>query len=346
MASEGLPTTFKKLIVKQYTNTFREGVEVVVTPLVAPGPGQVLVKSKYAGINASDVNWVAGRYTPGIPVPIDSGLEGLGEVVAVGPDCQYLKPGQAVAHLEKRSFGEYLVLDEKSAIPVPSAKAEYVPLLISGLTAAISLDKVADLKPKDVVLVTAAAGGLGQFAIQWAKNVGCHVIGVTSSLEKVSFIRSLGCDRAIDYNAENLAAVLKAEYPKGVDVVYETIGGETFQTCLGALTTKGRLLTIGMISSYTGENLGETFTIQTSQLIGSLILRSLSVRGFFLPDYAADIPEYIGKLVKLYDEGKLKSLVDLGENDPTGKFKGVESVPRAVEYMFARKNLGKVVVEL
>jgi len=236
-----------------------------------------------------------------------------------------------------------VLVGEAAARVLPAAKAEYLPLLISGLTAAISLDKLGDLKANEGVLVAGAAGGTGQFAVQWAKHAGCHVIGVTSSPDKVKFLESLGCDRVINYTAEKLGDVLKAEYPKGVDVVYECIGGDVFDSCLGALAPKGRIILIGFISGYESAGGASPVKVETGSLLRFLLSRSASVRGFMLPNFASDQPEYVTKLVKLYDEGKIKSVVDGGAKG--SPFRGLEGVMDAIDYMYARKNIGKVYVE-
>jgi len=196
------------------------------------------------------------------------------------------------------------------------------------------------------VLVTAAAGGTGQFAVQLAKLAGCHVIGTCSSPDKVAFLRSIGCDRPIDYTKEKLADVLKAEYPKGVDVVYESIGGEVFQTCLNALAYKGRLIIIGFISGYESSTGASPLKIQTPALVTRLLAKSQSLRGFMLFTYAPDFPEFSAKLVKLFQEGKLICAVDNGKASTTGSFRGLESIAEAVDYLFSGKNIGKIVVEL
>jgi prostaglandin reductase 3 len=125
------------------------------------------------------------------------------------------------------AFGEYQLLNEKLCIPVPYASPEILPVMVSGLTASIALEQCGNLKIGKTVLVTAglfflkiyflAAGATGQFAVQFAKLAGCHVIGTCSSESKVKFLKSLGVDRAINYKKENLKNVLKKEYPKGLE---------------------------------------------------------------------------------------------------------------------------------
>jgi len=340
-----LPSTYRKLVVHKKSQKFREATQIVTSPLPSPGPEQLLVKTKYAGINASDINFTAGRYWSTQTLPYDCGFEGLGLVVSVGSACEKIKVGQAVGYNQAGSFSEYVLINEKQAVPLPSASPEYLPLFVCGLTAAISLDKLGDLKPNDVVMVTAAAGGTGQFAVQLAKLAGCHVIGTCSGQDKVNFLKSIGCDRPIDYTKEDIGQVLKDEYPNGIDLVFECIGGEVFDTCLKALKVKGKLITIGFISGYESDS-GEAQTkFTTPQLLKYILSHAISLRGFMLTAFSSDIPEFSKKLISLLAEGKIKSTVETGKNSPTGSFKGLEGIPQAIDFMYSKKNIGKIVVE-
>lgn len=107
--------------------------------------------------------------------------------------------GKPVGYIASGSFSEYLAIPSKLCVPLPDVKAEYVPLLVSGLTASIALHETARIQPGETVLVTAAAGGTGHIAVQIAKQHGCHVVGTCSSEEKCEFLRSIGCDHAINY---------------------------------------------------------------------------------------------------------------------------------------------------
>ncbi|XP_031568103.1 prostaglandin reductase-3-like [Actinia tenebrosa] len=345
MASRQLPKTFKKLVVTKLSTNFREAVQAVTVPMIAPGPEEMLVKTSYAGINASDINFTAGRYTPGQEPPFDVGLEAIGEVVSVGDKIKkHFNVGQAVTFMKYGAFAEYILLSKRDAIPVPSVHPDFISLLISGMTAAMALDKMGDLKSGEKVLVTAAAGGTGQFAVQLAKQAGCHVIGTCSSQEKVDLLKSLGCDRPINYKTEELNDVLKAEYPEGVDVVYESIGGNIFDVCVNRLATKGRLIVIGFITGYESK-LGFN-PVKTGTLIPKLLTKSASVRGFFLFNYVSDIKTYMPRLIQLYQSGQIKTAVDMGENSKAGPFRGLTSVYDAVEHMYKGLNRGKLVVQI
>ncbi|BFZ05052.1 hypothetical protein BsWGS_08088 [Bradybaena similaris] len=351
MAAPRIPSNMRTILVKKLASNFREATEIVEVAVPKPGPKEVLVKNRYVGVNASDINYTAGRYDPTKRPPFPTGFEGLGEVVGVGPDSK-LKVGQFVLYSKFGAFSDYIAVEEATAIPVPSPDPAYLSLMVSGLTASVALEKEADLKPGKTVLVTAAAGGTGQFAVQLAKLAGCHVIGTCSSDDKTDFLKNIGCDRTINYRKESLDEVLSKEYPKGVDVVYESVGNEMFDAALKNLSTFGRLIVIGMISNYEGQEVkaGNTFTElkdkRTVNVPMTLLIKSATARGFFLPHYRQDYPRHLGTLIKLYKEGKLKVSSDSGVGAPNGPFVGLDKVADAVEYMYLRKNVGKVVVEL
>jgi len=241
------------------------------------------------GINASDINYTAGRYRPGVKPPFDAGFESAGVVVAVGEDVKRIKVGDPVASAAYGAFAQYQLLNEKQVFKVPILAREVVPLLASALTASISLAEIGQLKPSETVLVTAAAGGTGQFAVQLAKLAGCHVIGTCSSQDKVEMLKNLGCDRVINYKQESLDQVLQKEYPKGINVVYESVGGEFFDICTRHLAVQGRLIIIGFIAGYRDETgwVQESSSSPRSKIPipAQLLPKSASIHGFLLNHY-------------------------------------------------------------
>jgi NADPH-dependent curcumin reductase CurA len=143
--------------------------------------------------------------------------------------------------------------------PVPSADPKYIPLLVSGLTAAISLNengvdvfkKDAGKKPPRVGLVTAAAGGTGQFATQLLAHAGAKkVIATCSSQEKADFLKSIGATDVINLSEEKLGIALPELAPSGVNVAYESVGGKVLDSVVDNLATAGKCVQIGFISSY------------------------------------------------------------------------------------------------
>lgn len=299
----------------------------------------------FVGVNASDINYSAGRYDPSAKPPFDAGFEGIGEVVGLGLSASSrYTVGDAVAYFGSGAFAEYTVVPAKESVPVPAVRPELLTLLVSGATAYIALKRLGDLAEGETVLVTAAAGGTGQFAVQFAKRAGCHVIGTCSSDEKAGFLKSIGCDRPINYAAEDLAETLRREYPRGVDVVYESVGGSVLQVAVNSLANRGRLIVIGFISGY--QTASGIPAFRGATLPAKLLQRSASIRGFFLPHFVGDYREALGSMMQMLAAGKLVCEVDRGDLSQEGRFVGLESVFRAVDYMYAGKNLGKVVVEL
>ncbi|XP_010778883.1 zinc-binding alcohol dehydrogenase domain-containing protein 2 [Notothenia coriiceps] len=340
-----IPSSMKKLVVNKLSPNFREAVSTQTVAIPTPGDAELLVRNRFAGVNASDINYTAGRYDPSVKPPFDAGFEGIGEVVGLGLSASSsYTVGDTVAYFGSGAFAEYTVVPAKESVPVPAVKPEFLTLLVSGATAYIALKRLGDLTKGETVLVTAAAGGTGQFAVQFAKQAGCHVIGTCSTNEKAGFLKSIGCDRPINYTQEDLAKTLRKEYPQGVDVVYESVGGSVLDLAVNSLTTKGRLIVIGFISGY--QTASGIPHFKGGTLPVKLLQKSASIRGFFLPHFLSDYKEALGSMMKMIAKGKLVCEVDCGDMSEEGRFVGLESVFRAVDYMYAGKNLGKVVVEV
>ncbi|CAN6890928.1 unnamed protein product [Brassica oleracea] len=332
-----LPQSFEKIIVHALSHNFRNATRIVRTPLQLPiRPHQVLLKIIYAGVNASDVNFSSGRYfTGGSPkLPFDAGFEGVGLIAAVGESVKNLEVGTPAAVMTFGAYAEYMIVSSKHVLPVPRPDPEVVAMLTSGLTALTALEKAGQMKSDETVLVTAAAGGTGQFAVQLAKLAGNKVIATCGGSEKAKLLKELGVDRVIDYKAEDIKTVLKKEFPKGVDIIYESVGGKMFDLCLNALAVYGRLIVIGMISQYQGEKGWQPSNYPG--LCEKILAKSQTVAGFFLVQYSQLWKQNLDKLFNLYSLGKLK-VVGIDQK----KFIGLNTVSDAVEYLHSGKSTGK-----
>ena len=328
--------TFQKLVATRLSPHFRDVAEVVTEEVPEPGPGELLVRVRYAGVNATDVNIAAGRYSANPTLPLDLGAETVGIVEAVGDGVESFSVGDAVGSMGIGGYREMQVVKATHAVPVPEASAEMVSLFVSGLTASIALGVTGEMTTGETVLVTAAAGGTGQYAVQLAHLAGNTVIGTCSSPEKMELLRAIGCDRPVNYREESLKDVLKEAAPRGLNLVYECVGGEMFDAAVRALAVHGRLLSIG----YVGEYVEGVEQITGPRIYAHLLQKSASVRGFFLPHFARHYPEHLVRLTSLMAEGKLTV-----EVDPT-EFVGVGGVVDAVEYLHSGKSRGKVVVRV
>jgi NADPH-dependent curcumin reductase CurA len=331
--------TYKKLIAKQFAPDFESAVEIAEVPIPKPTTNEILICNKYAGINSGFDTLLCQGKVPyvNLTLPFDLGVEAVGEVVATGEDVRGFQVGDAVVTTVRGGgYREYQVIDANLAIKVRQATPEVLTLMPTGISALVALERVGEMKSNEVVLVTAAAGGTGHIAVQLAKLAGNHVIGTCGSQEKAELLKILGCDRVINYRTENLDRVLKTEYPKGIDLVFDCVGKQVFDTCLENLAIRGRLVVVGFISEY-GKNLEE---VTQPRIYRQLFWKAASVRGFLMPLYQEYAAEARDRLLSLFYSDKLKVAIE-----PT-QFNGIESIPAAVQYLLGGQNCGKVVVRL
>lgn len=329
-----LPTQYHKLVAVQPDSDIRKAVEIQTVEMPSPAAGELIVKTHYAGVNAADYLMAQGRYLAPTPPPFDMGSETVGTVVAVGADVEGFSEGDTIMTLSG-GFREYFTMPARHAIPVPQAVPEVVTLGVSGLTASIALEITGEMTSNETIFITAAAGGTGSFAVQLAKLAGNHVVGTCGNDDKVAFLESIGCDRPINYRKEAVRDVLKAEYNQKLDIVFEGVGGELYDTALNHLAVKGRMIVIGAISEYeSGPQ-----RVEQMRVVYKLLSKSASIRGFWLMHYLREMPEHTQKLLGLVGSGQLKLTTD------STSFKGVEGALEAIEYMYEGKNVGKVVVD-
>lgn len=352
-----VPKSFRKVIVHKISRDFVDATRIVTCAFPHEvKPTEVIVRNIFAGVNASDINYTAGVYRPSAKLPFDAGFEGMGEVVAVGSAVKAVDLGDYVQMYHFGTFSEYQVVPVRNVRKVRRPDERYLPLEVSAVTASIALEKVLEPRPREAALVTAAAGGTGQFAVQLLKQkYQCHVIGTCSSPLKAEFLRSIGVDRVVNYKEESLDNVLAAEYRSGVNVVYESVGGELFDVALKHLATRGRLGVIGNIVGYRdGSSFGEpapasagstgadaAAALRPTAPIGtSLLSKSASVRGFFLPHFQKHVNRHFDELSAMVDDGTLKSTID------PRPFYGIESAAAAVEHLHSGKSTGKVLLRV
>jgi NADPH-dependent curcumin reductase CurA len=329
---------YRKLIATRLSHDFRSAIAITELPIPTPAAHEIIIQNHYAGINAGfDTLLCRGKvpYTHLTP-PFDLGVEAVGKVVAIGPDVHTLQIGDAVATtIRGGGYREYQAIAETLAIKIRDATPEILTLMPTGISALIALEKVGEMTSGEVVLVTAAAGGVGHLAVQLAKLAGNHVIGVCGFDAKVALLEKLGCDRIINYRTETLDTVLQKEYPNGINLVFDCIGKQVFDICVDHLATRGRLVVIGFISEYAND----LECVTQPRIYQKLFWKSASVRGFLMPHFSEYAVEGRDRLLDLFYADKLKVAVD-----PT-VFQGIESIPDAVEYLLSGQNCGKVVVK-
>lgn len=334
-----LPARYRKLVIRELTGDFRSSTAIVEQAWQAPGPGQVAVRNRWAGCNAIfDKNLCRNtiRYVNVVP-PFDMGIEAVGEVVALGPGVDTFRIGDAVATTRLgNGYREYQLAPVERTIRIREPSPEILTLVPTGISAMVGLERVGELRGGETVAVSAAAGGLGHMVVQIAKLAGCHVIGLTGADHKVELLRSLGVDRVVNYRRENLREVLEREYPRGLDIAYDSVGGEIFDAFLDHLALRGRLV----ISGHTSDFDKAVENVAQPRIYRKLYWKSASVRGFQNQAFPEFFDDAARRILELYYAGKLRVLVD-----PT-PFTGLEQVADAVEHLLAGRNSGKVVVRI
>jgi NADPH2:quinone reductase len=221
----------------------------VVDP--APGPGQLLVKVLAAPANFPDVLMCRGDYQVTPELPFTPGVELCGEVVALGVGVTGFGVGDRVlggAVLPYGGFGELALMDAATTFPAPAEldDAQAASLYIGYQTGWFGLHRRAGLRAGETLLVHAGAGGVGSAAIQLGKAAGARVIGVVGGPEKAAAARTLGADVVVDRREEDFVDVVKAETGgRGADVVYDPVGGETYQRSTKCIAFEGRIVVVG-----------------------------------------------------------------------------------------------------
>lgn len=227
-----------------------EVLEVVEVETPAPGEGQVLVRHEAIGLNFIDTYHRSGLYPVNFPQVL--GQEAAGIVEAVGEGVTRFKPGDRVAYSGTiGAYAEANVVAAQRAVRVPDA----IPLdiaaaaLLKGMTAEFLLRRCYPVKPGEIILYHAAAGGVGQIAVQWAKALGAVVIATAGGPEKLAIARDLGADHLIDYRSEDVAKrVREITGGKGVPVAYDSVGAATFEATLASLARRGVFVSFGNAS--------------------------------------------------------------------------------------------------
>jgi NADPH2:quinone reductase len=240
----------KAIVLRQYGGPDELKLEDV--SLGAPGPGQVRLRQGAVGVNFHDIYVRSGLYKtlalPGVP-----GVEAAGVIEAVGSDVRDFSPGERVCYVTQ-TYGAYAdtrIIDAKHLIKVPDGIDDrtLAASLVKGLTALMLVAKLRPLTARDTCLVYAAAGGVGQLLAQMARRIGARTIGVVGSEEKVARARNAGCDDVIVRTKGDVAAqVMGLTGGRGVDIVYDSVGKETFEASLDVLALRGHLVNFGQSS--------------------------------------------------------------------------------------------------
>jgi NADPH2:quinone reductase len=223
-------------------------------PSPEPGPGQALIRIAAAGINYIDTYHRTGLYK--LPLPFIPGNEGSGTVESVAADAANVKRGDRVAWAvtPSASYAEYAVVPARQLVPVPpNIDLETgAAAMLQGMTAHYLTHSTYALKPGHACLIHAAAGGVGLLVVQMAKQLGAFVIGTASTDEKRQLARDAGADQVVPYD-DFPARVREFTEGRGVEVVYDSVGKDTFARSLECLKPRGLMVTFGQSSGPIGQ---------------------------------------------------------------------------------------------
>jgi NADPH2:quinone reductase len=216
-----------------------------------PGPGQVRIRQTAVGLNFIDVYGRTGLY-PQAELPFVPGMEGAGVVTAVGEGVRDLKIGRRVAYAGPiGAYAEERLIAADRVVRIPEGVSDETAaaIMLKGMTAQYLLRRTYKVGPDTTLLFHAAAGGVGMIACQWAAALGATVIGTVGSAGKALIARSHGCTHVINYREEDVVAKVK-ELTKGegVDVVYDSVGKDTFPASLDCLKRRGMWVSFGQAS--------------------------------------------------------------------------------------------------
>ena len=215
-----------------------------------PGPGEVRVRNTAVGLNFIDTYHRSGLYP--MPLPLVLGSEGAGVVEAVGPKVKDFKVGDRVAYAQPiGAYAEVLIRPVARLVKIPAGIKDETAaaMMLKGMTAWYLCRRTYRVKKGDTIVVHAAAGGVGQILCQWAKHLGATVIGTVGSDEKVALAKKVGCKHVVVMSREKLSERVKAiTKGKGVPVVYDGVGKDTFMESLDCLQPRGIMASFGNAS--------------------------------------------------------------------------------------------------
>ncbi|WP_268798685.1 NADPH:quinone reductase [Pseudomonas huanghezhanensis] len=235
-----------------HTHGGPEVLEYVDFEPAAPGPKEVLVRNKAIGVNFIETYFRTGLYpTPSMPSGL--GNEGAGLVEAVGSEVTHVKVGDRVAYGTGPlgSYADVHLIPEANLAKLPDdiSFEQAAAVMLKGLTVQYLFRQTYEIRPEEIILFHAAAGGVGSIACQWANALGVKLIGTVSSAEKAAHAKALGAWEIIDYSKEDVAKrVSELTDGKKVSVVYDGVGKDTWETSLNCLELRGLLVSFGNAS--------------------------------------------------------------------------------------------------
>ncbi len=311
--------------------------ELVEAPVPEPGDGEALVRTLYLSLDPAIRVWMNGidTYVPGIQVGDAMRGGGIAEVVrSRSPNYQ---EGDLV--LGMLQWSDYAIAGSGPAGMMPIPRQDPITAFLSvygvtGLTAYFGMFDIGEPKEGETVVVSGAAGAVGSVAGQIGKIIGCRVVGLAGGPEKCAWVTDeLGFDACIDYKAGGVGARLRETCPRGIDVLFDNVGGEILDAVLAQINLHARIVMCGAISQY---DTAEPSPGPTNIL--NLIPQRGRMEGFILLDYRDRFLDAILQLGQWVQEDRIRYAEDVVD--------GLENAPAAFRKLFRGQNTGKLIVKV
>jgi putative PIG3 family NAD(P)H quinone oxidoreductase len=312
----------------------RDQLFIGTTEKPKPSEEEVLVKVEAAALNRADILQRKGQYPPPPGASDILGMEIAGEVVETGSGAVELMGIRVMALLPGGGYAQYVTVNKHLVLPVPDSLTpeQAAGVMEAFLTGWQALKWLGKLSSGEMVMIHAGASGVGSACIQLAKILETRVIN-TASDGKLEFCKKIGADICIDYNREKFDEVVKKQFPDGVDLVIDFIGGPYFQQNLAILGIDGRMVTLGFLGgvSMKDTNLAPLLSKRLTIMGSTLRSRSLEYRGALVKDFKQHLYDHLKR-------GTLTPIID--------KVFPWEEVQQAHQYMESNQNRGKVILRI
>lgn len=313
----------------------QEALELAELPIPEPKAGEVLVKMEAAALNFFDILQCQGKYQEKPDLPFTPGAEISGVVERVGEGVS-VSPGQrvlATPQLPGGGLAEWAVVKEEGVFPIPESLSysEAAALFITYQTAYFALHRTGRLQKGETLLVHAGSGGVGSAAIQLGKAAGATVIATAGSDEKTAICKDLGADQVINYRTEDFVSIVKeATGGKGANVIFDPVGGDTFDRSRKCIAFEGRLLVIGFAGGRIADAPTNHALIKNYSVVGVHF-------GLFRNLYPEEVMKAHHELMALYGNRAIRPMI-------YEEF-SFDKVPDALDLLGDRKTYGKLVVK-
>lgn len=321
--------------------------EIREVPKPEPGAGEVLIKVAAFGLNFADVMARNGMYKEAPPLPVILGYDVAGYIEAVGANVSTLKTGDRVVAMTRfGGYAEYAVTNATAAAVIPGDidMAAATALATQYCTAYYTAAELINLYKGDKVLIQSGAGGVGTALIQYAKYKECEIFSTAGSDDKINYLRALGVQHAINHTTQDFETEIKKHTNgKGVDAIFDAVGGSSVKKGFRSLSAGGRIVCFGA-ADMSGKNIFGK--IKAAVGFGfyhpvMLMMPSKAMMGVNMLRIADDKPAVIQRclqaVIKLTNEGVFKPAL--------GKSFNVTDIGAAHEYLEKRKSMGKIVMQ-